>query len=162
MSEPADYRIQPDALKDAAESLKVSIDLYDLCAVKWRPNEDHSSGEFIRPPSPNGFSYEVTTGGRTGASPPRFPTTIGNAVTSGSVTLTCRASSGGGINAITSPTATSDPTGLTISGVAVSESHKILATYAGGTEGQDYDVVYSFTLDGVTRIARQKVKVRKR
>lgn len=162
MTASPEYRIQPDALKDAAESLKVSIDLYDLCAVKWRPNEDYSSAEFIRPPVPNGFSYEVTTGGRTGTSPQRFPTTIGQTVVSGSVTLTCRASSAGGVNAITSPTATSDPTGLTISNVAVSESHKILATYVGGTEGQDYDAVYSFTLDGVTRIARQKVQVRKR
>lgn len=162
MTESPEYRIQPEALKDPGESLKVSIDLYDLCAVVWRPNEDYSSGEFIRPLVPNGFSYEVTTGGRSGASPPRFPTTIGNTVPSGSAILTCRASSAGGVNPITSPSASSDPTGLTVNSVAAAESHKITATYVGGTEGQDYDVVYSFTLDGVTRIARQKVQVRKR
>lgn len=156
-----DYRFS-DAVKDPGESLKVSLNLYTMCVIPWRPNEAQSAAEFIRPTVPNGFSYECTTAGTTGTKEPRWPTTISATVTDGSVTWTCRAASGSGVNAITSPTATSDPTGLTIASVSVSELHKILATYSGGTEGQSYDAVYSFTLDGVTRIARQAVLVHKR
>lgn len=148
--------------KDAAESLAVELNLFTLCSVYWAPNEIYSSGQYVRPTRPTGFAYECTTGGTTGAREPRdWPTTLTQTITDGSVVWTCRAASTNGVNAITSPSATSDPTGLTISSVSVSESTKILATYSGGTLGQDYDAVFSFTLDGVTRIARQTVRIRK-
>lgn len=157
-----DFRIQPDGLVDPGESSKVRINAYDMCAIRWEQNEPYSLLDFIRPTVANGFSYEATTVGTSGSKEPRWPTIIGNTVTDGSVTWSCRAAASGGVNAITAPSATSDPTGLTIASVSVSESHKILATYSGGALGQSYDAVYSFTLDGVTRIARQRVHVRKR
>jgi hypothetical protein len=83
-------------------------------------------------------------------------------VQNGSVVFTCRAAGTNGVMEITSPTAISDPTGLTIGSVSVSESTKILATYSAGTLGQDYDAVFTFTLNGATRVARQTVKVRRR
>lgn len=152
----------PAAVKDPAESLIVTLDCYDLCAIRWRSNEQQTAtSDYVRPTTPNGFAYQCTTAGTTGSREPRWPTTLAQTVVDGSVTWTCVAASTNGINAVTSPSATPD-TGLTVSNVAASESTKITATYAGGSLGQDYDVVYSFTLGGVTRIARQMVQVRKR
>ena len=148
--------------KNADESIKVRLNLFNQCANFWRDNEIYESGEYIRPNRANGYSYECTTAGTSGSGEPKWPQTIGATKTDGSVTWTCRAASSNGINAITSPTASSDPTGLTISDVSVSEDAKILATYSGGTLDEDYDAIFAFTLNGVPRIARQKVCIRKR
>ena len=48
-------------------------------------------GAFLEPATPNGFCYEVTTGGDTASSEPTMPTTIGETVTDGTAVLTCRA-----------------------------------------------------------------------
>jgi hypothetical protein len=66
------------------------------------------------------------------------------------------------VNAISSPSASSDPTGLTITNVSAAETTKIQATYSGGVEGETHDAVFTFTLNGVTRVARQKVPIEKR
>lgn len=47
-------------------------------------------GAYLKPATDNGFFYEVTTAGTTGASVPTFPTTVGATVTDGSAVLTCR------------------------------------------------------------------------
>lgn len=159
MSE-TEYTISPKAVKAPDDTIPVEIDLYAKCANVWRANEDVTLTEHLYPTNPNGYSYEVTAAGRTGTVEPRYPMTLGQTIQSGSVTLTCRAASAGGMSAITSPSAVSDPTGLTISGVAVAESRKITATYTGGTLGQDYDAVYTFTLNGLTRVARHRVEIR--
>jgi len=151
-----------DVTVDPGESHKVLLDLFDICANFWTPNEQVDLTEYVRPRLANGFAYEVTTAGLTARREPIWPRTIGATVASGSAVFTCRAAGSNGLMAITSPSAVSDPTGLTIGSVSVSESTKILATYSGGTLGQDYDAVFTFTLNGVTRVARQVVKVRKR
>lgn len=158
----SDYRVTEDAIKDPAETLKVVIDCYDICVIPWQANEPYGSSEYIRPRVPNGFSYQATAGGVSGTQEPRWKTTLAQTNVDGSVTWTCSAAGANGLNALTSPSGNSDPSGLTISSVSASESYKILATYSGGTEGQDYDAVFSFTVDGVSRVARQTVKVRKR
>lgn len=158
-----DYRFDDHLGKDPAEAAPVVLDLFSLCANFWTTNEQYSQGEFVRPNRATGFSYECTTAGTSGFREPNdWPTTIGATKTEGSVTWTCRAAGSNGLNAITSPSAVSDPTGLTIGSVSVSESTKILATYSGGVEDQEYDAVFTFTLNGVTRIGRQRVPVRKR
>lgn len=156
-----EYRIQDHPGLDPGESFKVIIDLYGMCANFWRGNEQFGTTEYIRPTHANGYSYECTTAGTSGSREPIWPKTIGATVQDGSVTWTCRAAADNGLNAITNPSAASDPTGLTIASVTASESTKILATYSGGTVGQQFDAVYTFTLNGVTRVARQRVKVRK-
>lgn len=147
--------------KDAAESKVVELNLFKWCANYWRPNETVSLNEYVRPLKSTGYAYQGTAG-LTGAREPVWPTTLAGTVVDGSVTWTCVAASSNGLNAITSPSGVSDPTGLTISSVSASESTKILATYAGGLEGQDYDAVFTFTLNGVSRVARQTVQIRKR
>lgn len=156
-----DYTFDPIEV-DPGESRKVTLDLFGKCANFWRPNEQYASTEFIRPTRATGFSYECTTAGTTSEREPIWPRAIGLTVTDGSVVWTCRAASTNGLNAITSPSATPDPTGFTIGGVSVEEAHKILATYSGGQLGQNYDAVFTFTLNGVSRVARQRVEFRKR
>lgn len=118
--------------------------------------------EFVRPSMPTGFSYEVTTAGLTGAREPKWVTALNATMQDGSVTFTCRAAGSNGINAISGVSAVSAPTGLTIGSISVSDSTKILATYSGGSEDNTYDVAYTFTLAGNTRVARQRVPVIKR
>jgi hypothetical protein len=151
-----------DALvKDASESKSVELNLFRWCASFWRPNEQYSNGEYARPTNPTGFAYQGTAG-TSGSREPVWPRTIDATVSDGSVTWTCKAAGSNGLNSISSPVGVSDPSGLTISDVSVSELTKILATYAGGTLGQDFEAVFTFTLNGVPRVARQLVKIRKR
>jgi hypothetical protein len=156
-----EYRL-PDALKDPAADSKVTLGFFDDCANFWRPNEEFSSNEFIRPTRATGFSYKATTAGCSNAKEPIWPKAVDSTVPDGSVVWTCVAAGSNGLSPITSPSAASDPTGLTISSVSVDENTKILATYQGGSLGQDYDAVFTFTLSGVTRVARQTVRIRKR
>lgn len=160
MSDP-EFVFKP-ILKDAAESKVVELNLFRWCANFWRPNEAFGLNEYIRPSTATGFAYQATTGGVSGSRQPVWPTTLAATVLDGSITWTCTAAAANGLNAISAPTAASDPTGLTISSVSASESTKILATYSGGTDAQDYDAVFSFTLNGVPRVARQTVRIRKR
>jgi len=153
----------PDACKDPAEYLKVELECYSWCANRWRPNEQYSAGEFVRPRRPNGFAYECTTAGLSGDREPIWNRVIDAlGPVDGSAQWTCRAAGSNGLMPISAPSAQSDPSGLTISDVAISESTKILATYSGGSLDQDHDVVFTFTLNGVARVARQVVKIRKR
>jgi hypothetical protein len=152
----------PSARKDSADEKKVELNLFKYCANYWRANELVEIGEYFRPTKSTGFAYQVSTGGTTGAREPKWPETSGATVISGSATFTCVPAGSNGLNALSSPSVVSDPTGMTISSVSVSESTKLLATYQGGTLGQDYDAVFTFTLNGITRVARQKVLIRKR
>lgn len=162
MSQEADYTFDPVEV-DPAGSRKVMLDLFGKCANYRQPNEPYGTTEYVRPDPATGFAYECTIAGTTGTRHPVWPKVIGQTVTDGSVTWTCRAASTNGLNAITSPSAVSDPTGITISDVSVEEAHKILATYTppASSEGQGYDAVFTFTLNGVTRVARQRVEIRK-
>lgn len=154
------YRFD-DVIADPGEQYPIELNLYAMAASVRVSNEAVSINEFARPSIPNGFSYECTTAGTTGSREPLFPTILGNTVADGSVIWTCRAAGSNAINAVSSPSAVSDPTGMTIGSISVVEDRKIFATYSGGVLGQDYDAVWTFTLDGKTRVARQRVKWRK-
>lgn len=161
MTDETDYRFD-SVEKDPTESLPVELNWFNLCANFWRANEQYGAAEFIRPNVATGFSYQASGAGTSGSKEPRWPTTLALTVTDGSITWTCTAASANGLNALSAPSGVSDPTGLTIGSVAVSETAKVLATYSGGTDGQNYDAVFTVTLNAVTRIARQTVQVRKR
>lgn len=155
-----DYRFKP-ATKDPGESFQVTLNLFRMCANYWRANEQYQTNEFIRPNKPTGFSYQAQGAGTSGGREPNWPKTLSATVADGSLTWITTAAAANGVNPITSPSATAD-TGLTVGSVVASESTKILATYSSGNDGQDYDAVFTFTLNGVARVARQTVKVRKR
>lgn len=56
----------------------------------WVASTPYSLGAAARPTTRNGFVYEVTTAGTSGASEPAWPTTAGSTVVDGTVTWTCR------------------------------------------------------------------------
>lgn len=58
--------------------------------IAWDDNQVLSLGALRRPTTANGFVYEVTTAGTTGATEPAWPTVPGNTVVNGTVTFTCR------------------------------------------------------------------------
>jgi hypothetical protein len=162
-ADATDFRSFGPAVKDPAESLHVELDLFAWCANYWRPNEQIAITEYVLSRRLNGFSYRVSVAGATGMREPEFwPRLAGATVQSGSATLVAVAGYVNALMPISDVSGASDPSGLTLSGVAVSETAKILATYAGGDLDRDYDAVFSFTLNGAQRVARQKVMVRKR
>lgn len=159
MSDP-DF-VFPSISKNEGDSKPVELNLFRWCANYWRANELFPNSETIRPAIATGFAYQ-SAGGTSAAREPIWPKVLGATVLDGSVTWTCVAADTNGINALSAPSGTSEPTGLTISSVSASESTKIIATYIGGSLGQDYEAVFSFTLNGVPRVARQLVQIRKR
>lgn len=56
----------------------------------WTASTVIGTGAFRRPTVKNGFRYEATTGGTTGATEPTFPATINATVVDGTVTWTAR------------------------------------------------------------------------
>jgi hypothetical protein len=75
-------------------------------APNWAASTAYALG-VIRCPlaTANGYFYEVTTAGTTGATEPAWPTVVGNTVTDGTVTWTCR---------LATVTKTTDATCLTL------------------------------------------------
>jgi hypothetical protein len=160
MTETTEYRFGP-VTKDPAEERKVFLDCFDLCANFWRPNTVYASGAYVRPSTATGFAYLTSAGGLTGATEPRWPTVISGTREDGSLIWQCVAPGTNGLNVISSPSQAA-PSGITAGSVSVVDGTKIAVTYSGGTEGQDYDVVFTFTINSIVRVGRQTVRVRKR
>lgn len=150
------------AFLDPAETRKLTVNFFPICANFWAPNEIIATAEFIRPNVTSGFAYQATAVGTTGRAPPRWPQILGQTVVDGSITWTATTAGANGVFPISAPAVTSDPAGLTIASVAVVENTKIEAVFSGGILGQEYDAVYSGTIDGRTRIRRVRITIARR
>jgi hypothetical protein len=152
----------PDTTKDPSSGRKVELDLYDLIVNARLGNELVDLGEHMRPQIPNGFAYECSVEGTTGAREPFYKTTVGQTFKDGGVTWTCRAAGALGLRPIADVSGAVEPSdALTLHDVTIIESRKIAATYRGGSDGVDYLVAFAFTLDGESKVVRQLVKCRK-
>jgi len=154
-----------DAYKHPDEQLAIELNLYDLVATKWRPNEFFEESEAARPRIANGFAYIASTedgaGGVSGSREPFWPKELNAEVSDGALTWRCIAPGSHGIIPISSPEAGEvAPSGLAIADVSVSENHKILLTYTGGEADVDYIVPIAVVIDSKTRVLRHKVRVR--
>jgi flagellar hook protein FlgE len=58
--------------------------------TQWAATTAYAAGARVYPNPPNGYSYEVTTAGTSGAAQPTWPTTVGSTVSDGTVTWTVR------------------------------------------------------------------------
>jgi hypothetical protein len=98
---PPFLEVKPDDVLTIPGSGKVGIVSplsVGLKGTPWTPDGGGTTlgttvlglGTFVRPTVPNGFVYEVTTGGTTGASEPVWPVIAGNTIVSGTVTFTTR------------------------------------------------------------------------
>lgn len=154
------YRFAP-VTKDPGETRSVILRFYKVCANFWRPNEIYDATEYVRPTGRgNGYAFQCTQAGTSGGREPVWPRALGATVVDGSIVWTCTAAAGNGLNEITVASAVPDD-GLSVSSPLVTEFSNVLVDYTGGTLGQDYDVVFTVTINGKPRVATQTVKVRK-
>jgi len=161
----ADTELRWDGVtKDPEETLGVELSCFALCANYWTSNEQHQVGDFVWPTRPNGYVYECTTAGRTGRLEPRWNIVADQVLANldGSSQWTCRRGDLQGTTPITGTPVVTPPTGLSGSAVVINEGTKLLVDYIGGTLDDDYEVKFTFTIAGRTRIGRQTVYVRKK
>lgn len=147
-------------VKDPASTHSVELDLYILIANEWQPNREFTIGTLVRPLHPNGFELVAMTDGVTNSDEPRVPGAVGEIFKDGSITWQVAQPSTASLLAVGTPTAASEPLGLTISGLAVVNNRYLQATYSGGTVENDYDVVFSIDIGGQPKVFRQTVQVR--
>lgn len=57
----------------------------------WQASTAYVLTDMVRTTAKNGYKYEATVAGNSGATEPTWPTTIGNTVVDGTVTWTCTA-----------------------------------------------------------------------
>ena len=159
----SDFTFQDDAEKDAGDTLPFKLELgnTDLVAFFWESDEQYALNEAIRPSVPNGFAMRCVSAGTSGAEEPTWPTTLNDTVADGSVTWKAIAAALNGVATITSPTYEVSPTGLTVDGLSAEEGTSIVGEYVGGDMGKDYEVKFSFLVNGKPRVARHVVKIRK-
>lgn len=65
----------------------ITVDISGL--TNWSPSTNYKQGDQILPPTENGLYYECTIAGKSGLTPPNFPTTISSTFTDGTVTWKC-------------------------------------------------------------------------
>lgn len=167
----------PAVTKDPGETRSVVLDAFGLCAQFWEPNEWYDTGDYAWPlgavdgnAKGGGYVAECTTAGRSGFVEPNWDGVVDRTIDpngqtlsrrDGSVTWTMRRLQLAGISEIESASVTDDA-GITVSEPIVSEAHKLLVDYSGGTDGEDYEVQFQFVIGGRTRIGRQTVQARKK
>ena len=122
----------------------------------WRSGRVHGLADYVRPSVPNGFEYECTAAGQTGAREPRWPVTVAGTITDGSVEWTARAYSTNGSDTIASVAGSAD-TGLTIASVTY-DGTEVTFTLSGGTVGEWYIVSIEVTTTQ-GEVLEQKLKV---
>lgn len=134
--------------KRAGETIDRTFDLRGEITRAWRGGVEYGTAEYVRPVSANGYDYECTTAGRTGAREPRWPTTVAGTVADGSVVWTCRAPNSGSADALSGNASVSAPTGITATHQATESTGDITIRFAGGTAGQTYSVLVTVNTSG--------------
>lgn len=136
-----------DDPKDPSTSDQYLVDFNDHLARRWASTiKERSLGLFIRATVENGYDYECTTPGRSGAKEPLWPKTVAATVQDGSAIWTCRAPSTSSLETTITgtPTWTCSDAAIVISSIAVS-GQSTTAFLAGGADGQDYTVIVTAT-----------------
>lgn len=136
--------------KRPGETIDRIIDFRGEILASWRAGVEYAQNAYARPTRANGFDYQVTSSGtgRTSASEPRWPTTVGGTVTDGSVTWTCRAPSTSSCDPLTGNATVTPPSGITATHVSTDTLGDVKIRLAGGTAGQDYGVLVSAATSG--------------
>ena len=132
--------------KDPASKLDYEVDFTDALSRKWGTSDkNRTSGVFIRVSKDNGYDFECTTAGRSGAVEPRWPKTIGATIPDGSAVWTCRAPSTSSLVTTVSSVAWVSPdTSVVITNETLS-GQIAKAWIAGGADGQDYTLMVTAT-----------------
>lgn len=162
MSVDNELRWEP-CTKDPGETLPVELSVFGLVAQYWEPNEKYVAGDFVWPSTANGYVYECTQSGRSSAKEPKWNLVAGQAMAKldGSAQWTCRVPDSQGLSVLENPIAT-PPDGITVPSCYLNEGTKLFVDYAGGEDGQDYEVRFDFVIGSRPRVGRQLVQVRKK
>lgn len=136
-----------DFCKRPAEVYPLRIPLSGSFFIRtFLAGEILAAGDFRRPKKANGFEYEVTAGGQC-ESEPDWPTTLGETVTTGSVTFTCRAISNASLARVISSVVWIGGT-LTIGNDGIVNTNgelEVFAQASGGNTGDTGEVVARIT-----------------
>lgn len=153
-----------EILKDPAADLPYSLHWYDWLRGDdgyWNGRIIVQPGETYTPPASglNGHRYRCTIGGRTGSTPPTWPTVGTSPFTDGGVTWVRI----GLEDTISAATVTAE-TGLTATAVTIDSTGTLTTfTLSGGTAGRDYIVTVDVdTTAGHDDQRRFRVLVRER
>jgi len=143
----------------------LKLDFFPLVATFWKPGEQKSASDIVRPTTPTGFAYTATADGQTGLTEPAWPTADSETVQDGDVEWTAGAAGANAVTALTSPTVADQPTGvLTLGTPSVVDgrgtSSAIEFTVAGGVHGQKYRIEARVTAGGETLRGSIEVEVR--
>jgi hypothetical protein len=162
---PEAAKVWPEA-KDPDDTLDYGINFERECARKWEPWTDFLAGQSIRvygPGNASGFEFEPSTPGRSGGTPPRWPTLLGGTVNDGSIVWTARALSSASLvrSLIGVPTWSCESSEITI-GTVTTLGMKTMADLSGGKNGFDYPIsVQAAFTAGKAKTAVCILKVRK-
>lgn len=150
---------RPGDIKDWAIDWRVETFRYRM------PGVEYQSGVHLRPLVANGFEYQVENNGQSNEkTEPKWPTTLGETVSDGSLTLTCVALSSNGLRrTISTSTWNVENADIGTQGAAAVNSAGSQLTaiqVIGGTTGNTWDVenVVIFS-DGVKLSAILRVTV---
>ncbi len=93
------WRVRLDCLMTTSEANSFSLSLYYqvvaqgaaavLVKARWQASTAYASGDKVVPSAPNGYHYQCTAAGQSGASAPTWPTTAGQTVGDGTATWQC-------------------------------------------------------------------------
>lgn len=147
----------------------IVFDWTAACADFWRAGEVRAEDEVIRPSSPNGFQYRVTTAGQSGSEEPAFPSgsgsdteTAGTTYKDGSLVLTAEPLGNESLERTISDSEWEVPVGLTASDeqTQVTNGEQKTWAYLLGDSKGTYTVrnVVTFS-DGEVDVGVVKIKV---
>lgn len=138
------------------------IDWNAWLANYWSVGSIVAPSSVIRPHAPNGYQFSSVLGGESGNTEPVWPFTLGQTVNDGSVVWICAAVDTTSLTATVQSAAWSVPTGITVSGQAVSgQVTTAVLNASGAAVGQNYTINVVATLsDGETKTGRIVLKVR--
>lgn len=144
-----------DFLKHPTAVRLVELDFFPLVANFWRPGEQYTASDVVRPRAPTGFAYTAGGNGQSGLVEPAWPTTLSDTVVDGGVTWTAGAAGGNGVTALSAPAVVVDPTGeLTLGSPSVIDgmgtSSAVTFTLTGGVAGKEYRVEVQATAGAET------------
>ena len=125
--------------KTPNETVDIEFEFARLLETTWRPGAEYALDDEVRPPTPNGVQYKVTTAGQSGIDEPvwlAIAVTVSDGL--GALVWTGVAISSGASDSISSQSASAD-SDLTI-GTLTRSGTVVTVPVSGGVDGTEYSI----------------------